>query len=162
MTGLDIDRIHAAIGDATHEVLASLEVFDAIESTNSHLMQSPPPAAGFLHVVVTDNQTAGRGRHGRSWLTPPGSGLALSVAYTFARSPDHLPALTLATGVGAIRVLEALEIAGVQLKWPNDLIVNDGKLGGILIQAWCTHHDQHDLWMASLGLCCGGRMRQTA
>ena len=135
MTGLDENEIHAAIGDATRTRVASLVVFDEVDSTNSYLMRQPVPAPGYLNVAVTDNQTAGRGRHGRTWQSPPGSGLALSVAFTFAESPENLPALTLAIGLGAIQALEDLHIAGVQLKWPNDLIAGDGKLGGILTEA---------------------------
>jgi BirA family biotin operon repressor/biotin-[acetyl-CoA-carboxylase] ligase len=67
-------------------------------------------------------------------LSPPGSGLCLSVAYTFKEQPDKLPALTLALGLGAIGALEELGAHGIELKWPNDLIALEGKLGGILTE----------------------------
>ncbi len=132
---LDADVIRRTLDEAAVQRLGMLEVFTEIESTNSYLMQQPSPAPGQVHVAATDNQTAGRGRHGRTWQSPPGSGLCLSMAYCFASNPANLPALTLAIGLGVIDALKGLGVSGVQLKWPNDLIVMDGKLGGILTEA---------------------------
>ncbi len=135
MTGLDPDRILCALDAMPGSSGAQVEVFREIESTNTYLMRQASPEAGRCRVAVTDNQTAGRGRHGKSWQSPPGSGLCLSMAYTFGQNPENLPALTLAIGVGVIEGLAAEGIAGVQIKWPNDLIAGDGKLGGILTEA---------------------------
>ncbi len=132
---LDPDVIRRTLDDATAERLGTVEVFSEIGSTNTYLMQQPGPVPGQFRVALTDNQTAGRGRHGRTWQSPAGSGLCLSMAYSFASSPANLPALTLAIGLGAIGALQALGIDGVQLKWPNDLIVMNGKLGGILTES---------------------------
>ncbi len=134
MNSLNADVIRESIGEAAAARLGELEVFAEIQSTNSYLMQQPGPAPGKFHVAATDNQTAGRGRHGRRWQSPPGSGLCLSMAYTFASTPANLPALTLAIGLGVIDTLNELGVTGVQLKWPNDLIAMDGKLGGILTE----------------------------
>lgn len=131
---LDSESILAGIHEATRAEIASLDVFAEIASTNSYLMEQAPPAPGNLRVAVTDNQTQGRGRHGRTWQSPPGSGLCLSLAHAFAETPTNLPALTLAIGLGVIDVLERQGIRGLQLKWPNDLIAGDGKLGGILTE----------------------------
>jgi BirA family biotin operon repressor/biotin-[acetyl-CoA-carboxylase] ligase len=79
-------------------------------------------------------QTAGRGRRGRSWISPFGANLYLSVAWSWAAWPPELSALSLAVGVASARALEAHGIADVRLKWPNDLLVDDRKLGGILIE----------------------------
>lgn len=135
MTDLDVDVIRRSIDEATALRLSEIEVFAEIGSTNSYLMQQPVPAPGQMRVAATDNQTAGRGRHGRTWRSPPGSGLCLSMAYTFDSNPLNLPALTLAIGLGVIETLSDLSVTGVQLKWPNDLIAMDGKLGGILTEA---------------------------
>jgi BirA family biotin operon repressor/biotin-[acetyl-CoA-carboxylase] ligase len=135
MSRLDAESVRASLGDLALRQLERFEAFAAIESTNSYLMQDAPPAPGGFRVALTDNQTAGRGRHGRTWQSPPGAGLCLSVAYTFAASPRNLPALTLAIGLGLIDALDDLGIGGISLKWPNDLIANDGKLGGILTES---------------------------
>ena len=134
MNKLDADAIRQSLGELVSSRLAGLEAFPEIGSTNSYLMQQAAPAPGQVHVVVTDNQTQGRGRHGRTWQSPPGSGLCLSLAYTFEQQPAILSALTLALGLGVIDALESLGVNGVQLKWPNDLVAADGKLGGILTE----------------------------
>lgn len=134
MSRLDGQSIRRSLSATTNSRLDALDVFDEIASTNSYLMQQSPPAPGRLHVAVTDNQTQGRGRHGRTWQSPPGSGLCLSLAHAFAAPPANLPALTLAIGLGVIDALEREAIRGVQLKWPNDLIAGDAKLGGILTE----------------------------
>lgn len=134
MTALNVDDIRRFTGSAAEERLSQLEVFAEIDSTNTYLMQKPGPDPGKMFVVLAHNQTAGRGRHGKTWQSPPGSGLCLSAAYTFAVRPDNVSALTLAIGLSAMTALEDLGANNVQLKWPNDLVANDGKLAGILTE----------------------------
>ncbi len=134
MTRPDEAAIRRLLTDRVTARLQVLETFAEIDSTNSYLMQAPPPRPGSLRVALTDNQTQGRGRHGRTWVSPPGSGLCLSMACTYATPPPDLPALTLAIGLGIIDALEGMDITGIRLKWPNDLVAGDGKLGGILTE----------------------------
>jgi len=134
MTSLDADAIRRFANDPVRERLASLDVFAEIDSTNSYLMQTIGPEPGKISIAATSNQTAGRGRHGKTWQSPPGSGLCLSVAYTFAAQPDNLPALTLVLGLGAVDALEELGATGIEIKWPNDLVAREAKLGGILTE----------------------------
>lgn len=142
MTTLDADGIRAALVDVTSRQLELLEVFDEIDSTNSYLMQQPGPRPGFLRTAATLNQTAGRGRYGKNWHSPPGSGLCVSIAYTCARKHENRSALTLAIGLGAIDSLRACDVPDVMLKWPNDLVLGDGKLGGILTEARSQGQDE--------------------
>ena len=134
MTNLDADAILGGLGEFASHRIEEFETFAEIESTNSYLLQQPAPSPGRVRVALTDNQTAGRGRHGRTWQSPPGSGLCLSMGYTFARQPSNLPALTLAVGLGVTEALSEVGVHGVLLKWPNDLMADDGKLGGILTE----------------------------
>lgn len=134
MTSLDAEVIRKLANDPVRERLAHIKAFAEIDSTNSYLMQMPAPEPGQLSVAVTKNQTAGRGRLGKTWQSPPGSGLCLSASYTFAQQPENLSALTLALGLGVIDALGELGARGVELKWPNDLVALDGKLGGILTE----------------------------
>ncbi len=60
--------------------------------------------------------------------------MCLSLAYTFTKPPKHLPSLTLAIGIGVVGALQKLKIEGTSLKWPNDIVALDGKLGGILTE----------------------------
>lgn len=103
------------------------------DSSNSELLRRASTLAD-RHALVVDAQTAGRGRLGRSWHSPPGANLYLSL---FARLPlpaVQLAGLSLAIGVGVADVLRASGAAEVGVKWPNDLLARGRKLGGILIE----------------------------
>lgn len=134
MSSLDVDSLRQSLPAFSASRLDALEVFGRIESTNTHLLAKSPPGIGRCHVAIADHQTAGRGRHNRRWLSPPGAGLYLSLAYTFAKQPKQFPGLTLALGVGIVSALRELKIEGVSLKWPNDIVALDGKLGGLLTE----------------------------
>ena len=134
MISLDVNAIRRFANDSANTRLANIESFSEIDSTNSYLMRKPGPAPGTINVAVTSNQTAGRGRHGKTWQSPPNTGLCMSVAYTFAERPDNLSALTLVLGLAAIEALQELGARDLELKWPNDLVALDGKLGGILTE----------------------------
>jgi BirA family biotin operon repressor/biotin-[acetyl-CoA-carboxylase] ligase len=86
-------------------------------------------------VVVAERQTAGIGRHGHSWHSEADGGLYLSIILRLPLAPDVLPVLTMALGLAAQRAVD--DIAGVacDLRWPNDLLLNEKKLAGILVQA---------------------------
>ena len=128
------ESIRQALASTSKARLERIEVFPKIESTNSYLLDEAVPRAGRFRVALADYQTAGRGRRDKRWLSPPGSGLCVSIAYTFTRRPDNLPALTLAIGIWVVRTLEGLGIDGAMLKWPNDIVAKERKLGGILTE----------------------------
>jgi len=134
INSLDAESVRAPISGLPREQLDSLEVFPEIESTNSYLLDQPAPMPGRFRVALADHQTAGRGRRDRQWQSPGLSGVCLSMSYTFAKKPPMLSCLTLAIGVGVIQSLERLGVRGIGLKWPNDLIARDRKLGGILTE----------------------------
>ena len=132
MTGqLDAGTIQAKMTGLPRERLDILEVFAEIGSTNNYLLDQPAPLPGRIRVAVAQRQTAGRGRLERPWHSLESSGLCLSMSYTFASRPEMISCLTLATGVSLIGSLEKLGADGLGLKWPNDLMFNGGKLGGI-------------------------------
>jgi len=134
MSSLDATLIRRLISERTSAQLDDLECFASIASTNTYLLKQVPPTAERFRVAIADHQTAGRGRHDRHWVSPPGSGLCMSLAYTFDEQPEQLSSLTLAIGIGVVEALQQLEIEGVSLKWPNDIVALDGKLGGILTE----------------------------
>ncbi len=113
--------------------LESLDVFSVTDSTSDRLRSMPPPDPGKMRVALAEYQAGGRGRRGREWLSPYGSGLCLSVNWSFVVVPANLPALSLASGVAVARVLGELDLDGLGLKWPNDIVVAGGKLGGLLV-----------------------------
>jgi BirA family transcriptional regulator, biotin operon repressor / biotin---[acetyl-CoA-carboxylase] ligase len=147
----DADEILQRIGSEARASLELLEVFPELESTNSWLLRQASPSCGRFRAVIAEHQTAGRGRSDKIWLSPRGSGLCLSLAYTFAELPRHLPSLTLAIGAAIATVLENLGAKDLALKWPNDLMAQDGKLGGILTELQ-SNSDRGRAVVVGLGL----------
>ena len=113
--------------------------FSTVGSTNDVASTLAASGEGEGAVVVADEQTAGRGRRGRTWFSPPGSGLYVSVVLTPARARvDRSRAtmlLTLAAGVALAEAVDAMTALPVVLKWPNDVQVARRKLAGILAEA---------------------------
>lgn len=134
MIDLDASAIRQQLSARPTSQMDDVEVFQQINSTNSYLLQQSAPGPGRFRIALADHQTAGRGRHYRNWQSPPGTGLCLSIAYTFASMPNSLPNLTLSLGVGVVKALSVLGIDGISLKWPNDIVALDGKLGGMLAE----------------------------
>lgn len=128
---LDADRIAEAIGSAVPP--GALDVCWELDSTSSEL-QRRGSAAADLSFVLAESQTAGRGRRGRHWLSPPGLNLYLSCAKKFEAGLGSLSGLSLAIGVILMRTLSAQGISGAGLKWPNDVLAPQGKLAGILVE----------------------------
>jgi len=110
-----------------------VEVHDTIGSTNDRARQLLDEPGGEGRAIVTEEQTAGRGRRGRGWISPPGRNLMLSVALRPRIRAADAWQLALAAALAARRASAAL--APVALKWPNDLVSDDGaKLGGLLLE----------------------------
>ncbi len=100
------------------------------DSTNVQVLDLP--AKLDPQALLAEFQSAGRGRRGRQWVSPFGANLYLSLAWSFDGWPAQLTSLSLAIGVACTRALP--ELKNLQLKWPNDLVLDGKKLGGILIE----------------------------
>jgi BirA family biotin operon repressor/biotin-[acetyl-CoA-carboxylase] ligase len=131
---LDRNAILAQMSSAVREVLDPLEVLLTVDSTNRYVAENAANPPGTTHVCVAEIQNAGRGRRGRSWVAPFGCGICMSMSWQFVEAPPTFSALSLAVGVAAVRAFRRLGIDGIGLKWPNDLIWQQRKLGGILIE----------------------------
>lgn len=130
---LDRDEIAHHLG--AHGGAFHIEVVDHTGSTNDDLMARARQEASSGLVRVAELQTAGRGRRQRAWHSGIGDSLTFSVLWVFARSSAALSGLSLAVGVSLVRSLRALGVADVALKWPNDILWQQRKLGGILIES---------------------------
>lgn len=130
---LDADAIAAAVAPAARAELAGLEVLFETDSTNAVALREPAPARG-TRAWLAERQTAGRGRRGRHWTSPLAAHVYLSLSRRFDGGLPALQGLSLAVGVAAADALHALGHTRVRLKWPNDLVVDGRKLGGILVE----------------------------
>ena len=120
---LELSELTAAAGPAW-----SIQLLDETPSTNAVAVSSASPGL----VVVTDHQTAGRGRLDRVWTTPRGSALTFSTVVELDLPPARWPLLPLVAGLAVLSGLSA--VPGATLKWPNDVLIDDRKVAGILVE----------------------------
>ena len=128
---LSAEQIRAQVSATTR--LTQLDLRIATGSTNADALISQPPAVDTCVARLAEFQTIGEGRRGARWRSPFASGLCLTLA-TRIVAGRNLSTLPLACGVAVRRALANLGVASVQIKWPNDVIVNERKLGGLLMQ----------------------------
>ncbi len=147
---LDWRRVAAALAGA--RLGYDLVHLDSASSTNDVARRLAADGAPEVVVVAAETQTAGRGRAGKApWLTPPGTSIAVSLLLRPPLPPAALPRLGMAAGVAATVAIR--ETAGVDagLKWPNDVVVSEGKLGGILVES-ALSADAVDFAIVGIGL----------
>lgn len=130
----DAQRIRAHLDAGVSAALQRIDVLFTVDSTNRHVTEQPATQAGRAVLCVAEIQQAGRGRRGRSWLAPFGSGICMSLGWLFDSMPPAFSALSLAVGVALARALDRCGAAEVGLKWPNDLLWRGRKLAGVLIE----------------------------
>lgn len=130
LTWLEADRLSEALARRG----MALRCFDQVPSTNAHLMDWARDGAPHRAVVTTEWQSQGRGRRGRTWQAGLGSGLMFSVLWRSGRPAAELSGLSLAVGVALVKTLRGLGLAGAGVKWPNDILVGEAKLAGVLIE----------------------------
>lgn len=115
--------------------LSAVEILFGCDSSNSELMRrlrQQQPESG--SVLLTEYQSAGRGRRGKQWVSPLGGSLYLSLLWRFSGGLMALSGLGIVIGIAMARAVERIGLSGAMLKWPNDLHYQDRKLGGVLIE----------------------------
>lgn len=118
-----------------HNLLYTLQVEDSLESTNTSLLQQAKQGQAPNHCLVAKNQTQGRGRQGKLWISTPNDSLTFSLLVEF--NPEQTPATTLPLKA-ALALARAITDGGnenkIQLKWPNDVLNHGRKVAGILVE----------------------------
>lgn len=130
---LDADMIRCGLGTVQDDL--RIEILDHAASSNALLLQRAAQGEASGTVLAVEWQSAGRGRLGRAWHSGLGDALTFSLLWRFESGLAALSGLSLAVGVAMMRALHELGVPGVGLKWPNDVLLNDGKLAGILLEA---------------------------
>lgn len=133
LEALDIAGVRAALPLPLRRRVGTLTNRWRLDSTSSELARQVSGLPD-LSFVFADWQYAGRGRRGRRWLSPPARNLQFSCLKRFAAGYAALSGLSLVAGLAAVRALEDCGVRGVSLKWPNDLVHDDAKLGGVLVE----------------------------
>jgi BirA family biotin operon repressor/biotin-[acetyl-CoA-carboxylase] ligase len=129
---LDRERVVGHLGPDAERF--QIEIKDVVDSTNTYLIGRAAGGAPAGTVAAAELQQAGRGRLGRVWHSGLGDALTFSVLWRFEAGAGALAGLSLAVGIALVRALTRLGAGDIRLKWPNDLLANGAKLGGILIE----------------------------
>ena len=135
MMPFDADRFRAATRAGKPKLGRPLMYQPVTGSTNDNALLAARAGAPHGSLFVTDEQTAGRGRRGNSWLALPGESLLFSVLLRPKLELAQASALTLAIGLALRDAIGPLLSCAAQIKWPNDLYVNGKKLAGVLLES---------------------------
>jgi BirA family biotin operon repressor/biotin-[acetyl-CoA-carboxylase] ligase len=130
---LSAELIRQAMASAAQALLRELTVLDETDSTNACLARLPL-GRRHAHAVLAESQTQGRGRRQRSWYSPAGGNIYLSLGWRFDPAPPHLTTLPLVAGVCVCRALEQAGLQNHGIKWPNDILAGGAKLAGVLVE----------------------------
>lgn len=128
---LERDAILRHLGEQGAGWRERLTLLERVDSTNRYLLARPEEIE---HVCLAEVQSAGRGRRGKAWVATPYHNVVLSMAWRFAGGPGLVSGLSLAAGVAVLRALEDYGVAGAGLKWPNDVLWQERKLAGLLVE----------------------------
>ncbi len=131
-----------------HEV----RFFEQTASTNDVAMELGRAGAATGTLVVAETQTTGRGRLGRAWLSPPGMGIYLSMVLRPRLAVTELARVTLAGGLAACQAVERLTGLAPAIKWPNDLLLDGRKVGGILTETGAIRPGEPVLVVLGVGI----------
>lgn len=111
-----------------------IHIYDSLDSTNAHALREVAAGAQAPFVVTAECQTAGRGRRGRTWVSPFAENLYFSLVLRIDGGMRQLEGLSLVVGLAVMRALHDFGVAEAGLKWPNDILVGQKKLAGILLE----------------------------
>jgi BirA family biotin operon repressor/biotin-[acetyl-CoA-carboxylase] ligase len=130
---LDAASIRRTLSATARKRAGTVETHWKLDSTSSELARRAAQLRD-CSFIFAETQTAGRGRRGRAWQSPAAGNLYFSCLKKFAHGYAALSGLSLAIGVAALRALQDSDVHGVTVKWPNDLVVGNAKLAGILVE----------------------------
>ena len=131
---LDLDFIENSLLKETETLkLKQVRLENCVGSTNQELLNLAATSNIFGTVFLAELQTSGRGRFGRNWYSPVGQNLAVSLGARVSRDASDLGAISLVVGVAVANAIQDLGIEEVALKWPNDILLDNRKVGGILV-----------------------------
>ncbi|MHB1947395.1 MAG: biotin--[acetyl-CoA-carboxylase] ligase [Gammaproteobacteria bacterium] len=131
---LNLEKIQMAIEPENQAFLANFAIFDVIDSTNNYLLAQAKNGAPSGSICLAEEQTAGRGRRGRKWISTSGDNIACSILWKVSENED-ISSLSIAVAVMVVYALRKYGVtSGLQLKWPNDVLFDGRKLAGILLE----------------------------
>lgn len=140
VTLLDESSITGQLSSRTRPLVRAIDILDEVDSTSATLAAGAAERGVDGRICLAEIQTAGRGRRGRGWVATPYRDLMMSVGVEYPQWPAQLQTLSLVTALLIVRALRGLGISGLRVKWPNDLVHDGRKLGGILMDVTGEAH----------------------
>lgn len=128
-----VERILAELSSGARSRLAELSVREEVGSTNDEILRLPADSR-HARAVISDRQTVGRGRRQRSWHSPPGGNIYLSLGWKFDKPRWPLSTVPLVVALAVCQALDRAGLSGHGIKWPNDILLGGKKLAGILVE----------------------------
>jgi BirA family biotin operon repressor/biotin-[acetyl-CoA-carboxylase] ligase len=149
---MDKQLIHATLSPDIADIIDDIQLFDEIDSTNLEALRQIKAGKSGTKLLVADAQSAGRGRRDRPWVSPAGSGLYMSLSRALQSDTDAIQCLSLVTALSVLHAVESLGASDLQLKWPNDVLVGNQKLAGILLELHTSKAENHLVFGIGLNL----------
>ncbi len=133
---LDKKLIIELLQETSLQLAPYIEILSSVPSTNDYLLNalSEEESLHIGNVVLVEEQTSGKGRMGRTWISPYATNLYLSIYWKFVGPFSKLNGLSLVMGLAVVNAITTFGLEQIKVKWPNDLYCQDKKLGGILIE----------------------------
>lgn len=136
MRPYDETLIRHSLTPSVNQQLQCISIVDKVDSTNTALLDAARQGETRAYVLLAHEQSAGRGRQGKPWYSPRWGALYLSVLWHFKNNRSIMSGLSLAIGISLCEALEAQGVHSLGLKWPNDLLWDNKKIGGILVESY--------------------------
>lgn len=143
MTETDLHSLMRDLPSGLQQAVDEIHRFDQIDSTNDEALRRLRDGAHGNCLIVAREQSAGRGRRGHQWVSPGGAGLYFSLVRALPLELDRMLALGPVIALALRAALSDLEVYGLSVKWPNDLLSGNRKLGGILVETHGAGADRH-------------------
>jgi len=134
---LNLNRIQNALGKK-----CSVSLLESLDSTNDRALQKVREGESMPFACFAEQQTQGRGRRGKQWVSPPLCNIYMSLAWMFELPVSQIGILSLSIGMAVAKTLEKAGIPNAMLKWPNDVLIDDKKIAGILIETASINEDK--------------------
>ena len=131
---LDGEKIRTHLNPEAALALGQFDIFPLIDSTNNAAANAIRDGRGWGYSCLAEQQTSGRGRRGREWQSPFGRNVYLSQVWEFQSGASALEGLSLSVGLAIVRAVSKFGVIGLGLKWPNDVLYENKKLAGILLE----------------------------
>lgn len=137
---LHATSIASRLSQRARALLAGIDVLEEVDSTSAQLAREEWARSLQCRVCLAEKQTAGRGRRGRAWIAAPYRDVMMSIGVAYPRWPDDLPTLGLVAALTIAEALEQLGVSGLRVKWPNDVVHEQEKLCGVLVDVTGEAH----------------------